>query len=333
MIAIEFPELKKVVFDKLLSISVRPEKAEILANVMAESTLDGVNSHGVNRLPLLFDYIEKGVVDINAEPEIVNTTGFSAQVDGKSGFGILNALFATDLAIEKAEKEGIGLVALRNTNHWLRAGTYGWRAAEKSKILICWTNTLPNVPPYGSKEKLIGNNPFVVAIPRREGHVVLDMATSQFSYGKVAIYAREGKELPVPGGYDEEGNLTTDASRIRNGGRHLPIGYWKGSSFTFVLDMLAAILSGGNSTYRIGEQGGVDTGMSQVYIAIDPDRFGGADFREDLLNETIQNFKEISAKESSDLRYPGEETLKRRNHNLKHGIEIEEEIWKRVQAL
>lgn len=105
--------------------------------------------------------------------------------------------------MEIASKNGIGLVSIKNTNHWLRAGSYGWIAVDNGFILIAWTNTIPIILPYGSSENLIGNNPLVIAVPRKKGHLVLDMAVSQYSYGTIASYVRQGKELPEFGGYDK----------------------------------------------------------------------------------------------------------------------------------
>lgn len=327
---IRFDELKDLIYQIFIKLNVADEKSFTLARIIAESTLDGVNSHGINRLPLLAEYIKQGIVKKEAEPEIILDSGSLKQIDGKFGFGILNAIFATDTVIHSAKQDGIGLAAMRFTNHWHRAGTYGWRAADKGMIFICWTNTIPLVPPYGSKEKIIGNNPFVFAIPRDDGHIVLDMATSQYSVGKIASYARMNKELPEFGGYDADGNLTKNAGEIRHGGRHMPIGLWKGSALTFVLDMVAAVLSGGNSTYRLSREKGIDTGASQIFLAIDPDKFSNGEFRNTITNETIDYFRQIADAENTNIKYPGEETLKRRKHNLENGIPVEKEIFEKV---
>jgi len=310
------------------------DKAKNVSETLAKSTLDGVNSHGVNRFPLLLEYIRTGQVSINVEPEIINSNNSFCQINGNFGLGILNAQFCTNKAIEIATKNGIGLVSLKNTNHWHRAGSYGWEAANKGFILIAWTNTIPIVPPHGSKENLIGNNPIVIAIPRKNNnHIVLDMATSQYSYGSIANHARQNKELSYYGGYDSKGNLTKNASEIRNGGRHMPIGYWKGSSLTIVLDFLAAILSGGRTTHDLGKNSNIDTGMSQVFIAIDPKTFGNESFQQNLIDETLENFKAYSVGEPDSIRYPGEGVLARRKNNLKNGISIEKEIWDQILEL
>ena len=108
-------------------------------------------------------------------------------------------------AIALSREHGIGCVAMANTNHWMRGGTYGWQAADAGVIGICWTNTMPNVPPWGGAEPAIGNNPLVIAVPRAKGHVVLDMAMSQFSYGALESYRKRGELLPVEGGFDARG--------------------------------------------------------------------------------------------------------------------------------
>src|SRR5206468_5083874 len=139
--------------------------------------------------------------------------------DGGRGVGNLNAYACMEAAISLARRHGIGCVALANTNHWMRGGTYGWQAADAGLIGMCWTNTLPNLPPWGATVPRIGNNPLVIAVPRGKGtgeHVVLDMAMSQFSYGALASYRRRHEALPVPGGFDESGELTRDPEAIEN---------------------------------------------------------------------------------------------------------------------
>src|SRR5207245_1614278 len=120
-------------------------------------------------------------------PVTVVARGALERWDGRRGAGMLNAARATDRAVTLARTHGVGVVALGNTNHWMRGGGYGWRAADAGVVLLCWTNTLPNLPPWvpnGSAPPRLGNNPLVVAVPRADGrHVVLDMAMSQFSFG------------------------------------------------------------------------------------------------------------------------------------------------------
>ncbi len=119
-----------------------------------------------------------------------------------------------DRAIELAADHGIGLVALRNANHWMRGGSYGWQAAEKGYIGICWTNSIAVMPPWGAKECRIGTNPLIVAIPSTPITMV-DMSMSMFSYGMLEVNRLAGRQLPVDGGFDDEGNLTKNLALSR----------------------------------------------------------------------------------------------------------------------
>src|SRR5699024_909077 len=110
------------------------------------------------------DYVERGLIDVEADPEMVASYGSFERWDGNGGPGISNAHHCMERAIELAGTHTMGCVALRNTNHWMRGGTYGWQAAERGKIALCFTNTIPNMPPWGGSENRIGNNPFVVAV-------------------------------------------------------------------------------------------------------------------------------------------------------------------------
>jgi 3-dehydro-L-gulonate 2-dehydrogenase len=228
---------------------------------------------------------------------------------------------------------GMGLVALRNTNHWMRGGAYGWQAADAGCISILFTNTQPNMPPWGGKDSRIGNNPFVVSIPRKQGHIVLDMAISQFAFGKINEYKLKGEKLPYPGGWDKNNELSNDPEKISLNERGLPIGYWKGSALSMVLDMLATLLSDGESTSKIGING-YETGVSQVYLCIYPELFNDADIHEKLLNEIIAYTHDVEPMKPGDKTYyPGERTLQTRARNLKNGIPVNEKVWQKVLEL
>ena len=142
--------------EKLQSILVKngfdEKRAEESAKNFADSSLDGVYSHGYQRFPRVIEYIRKGYIDVNALPEKITGYGAAERWDGHLGMGNLNAKLAMDRAIELAGKHGIGMVAMSNTNHWMRGGTYGWQAAEAGCIGICWTNTCPNMPAWGAAE-------------------------------------------------------------------------------------------------------------------------------------------------------------------------------------
>lgn len=283
-------------------------------------------------MPRFLKYLEKGYVDLEGTMELYYLSGPVEQYDGNMGIGIINALEASDRSIEIAEEYGVGIVTLKNTTHWMRGGTYGWNAAEKGFISICWTNTGANMPVWGSAEASVGNNPICIAIPRDEGPLVLDMAMAQYSYGKLETAKQKGEDLPYPGGYDEEGNLSFIPEDIANSRRVLPIGYWKGSGFAIMLDALAAVMSDGRTGPEIDEVGkGSSGGCSQIFITINPEILGDKDEIEEKLGAYIEFIKGAEpVEEGMEIFYPGERTKIRYEKALKDGVFVDEEVWREI---
>jgi 3-dehydro-L-gulonate 2-dehydrogenase len=330
---VQATEMKEVLYKVFQKYNFSHHKAKALAEVHTDSTLHGVHSHGINRVPLFIDYIKKGIVKVGAEADKAETFGNIERWDGNLGPGIINAIKCTDRAIDLAKTQGMGLVALRNTNHWMRGGTYGWRAADAGCIAILFTNTQPNMPAWGGEDSRIGNNPLVVAIPRNRGHVVLDMALSQFAFGKIDEYLLKGETLPYAGGWDAQNNLSKDPQKILAKERGLPIGYWKGSALSMILDMLATLLSAGNSTYKIGLKK-YETGISQVYLCISPEIFHDQDLQQRLLNEIIDYTHDSPPmKAGNKTYYPGEQSLQHKTQNLKNGMEVSDVVWQNILNL
>src|SRR5207248_911022 len=282
------------------------------AQLFVETTRDGIYSHGLNRFPRFVRTIQNGLVEVQAQPKFVQSHGSLERWNGNSGPGNLNAWQSMERAIAVSRDNGIGCVALANTNHWLRGGTYGWQAADAGVIGICWTNTLPNLPPWGASDPRVGNNPLVIAVPRPAGHIVLDTAMSQFSYGALASYRARGELLPVDGGFDTQGQLTRDPAEIEKSSRPLPIGYWKGSGLALMLDLLGGILSGGQVTYQIAPDPERETRLSQIFIAIDPSSMSSKGASEEIASQVIAHFQFSIDGKGERVRYPGERVLKTR---------------------
>ena len=330
---IQFEELAAVFEEILESRGVREENARICARNFAASSADGVYTHGANRFPKFVSYLEKGLVQGNAEPECIYAMGAMECWDGHLGIGSVNGTKAMDRACALAETHGLGMVALRNTSHWMRGGAYGWQAADRGFIGICWTNSMPNMPPWGGRTPKLGNNPLVFAVPVSDGdHVVVDMAMSQFSYGKIQQARLRGEELPVPGGWDTKGNPTTDPAEIEKSRRIQPAGYWKGSGLSILLDLTAALLSGGDAVMDIGAKYGEDAGVSQVFLAIRPPRIRTREEADRLVKRVLDDIK-TSEPENGPIFYPGEIERNTRRDHLEHGIPVLDPVWKQIQAL
>ena len=331
---IAYEEMKRQFARVLESRGFSAEDAHSAGEIFAQNSLAGVYSHGLNRFPRVVEYLDKGEIDPNARATCVMRMGAIERWDGHRGFGPLNAWRAMERACALAKEYGVGVVALGNNNHWMRGGTYGWLAADRGCIGICWSNTMPNMPAWGGKDRKIGNNPLVMAVPRSNGeHAVIDCAVSQFSYGKIEDCRLRGVQLPVPGGYNEAGELTTDPAEIEKTWRVLPMGYWKGSGLSIVLDLIATVLTNGNSVAKIGTFGD-EIGLTQIMIAIDPGKFNTSGETDDIVNGILADVKaSVPAQEGGEVFYPGEMELARIRENREQGIPVIEEVWQRVLAM
>jgi 3-dehydro-L-gulonate 2-dehydrogenase len=333
LLRIPFNQMEHEFLRILVNSGFEKKKAEQCAHIFAVNSLEGVYSHGVNRFARFIQSVKDGHIKPDAEPEKKHSSGALEQWDGGFGPGPLNAVFCTERAIELSAEYGIGCAAIGRTNHWMRAGYYGWKAAKAGFALIAWTNTNANMPPWGAMDCRLGNNPIVLALPYKNEAIVLDAAMSQFAYGTLDVYRLAGRELPLPGGYDEHGNLTTDPTAILSTQRILPMGYWKGSGMALLLDLLATILSGGLSTKEITDRGS-EHGLSQVFIAADLSSLGNQHAIPTMINNIIEDYRTATPmSENTDVLYPGERIVRSRKDNAESGIPVDQSVWNEILGL
>jgi 3-dehydro-L-gulonate 2-dehydrogenase len=309
-----------------------PKKASACAHVFTDNSVDGVYTHGVNRFPVFVDYIRKGFVIPDRELTLKSSMGAIEQWEGNLGPGPLNAMAATEEAMRLAKEFGFGCVALSNTNHWMRGGTYGWKAARQGYSFIGFSNTKGNMPAWGATDRRLGNNPLVIAVPYLDQAIVLDMAMSQYSFGAMELAAMKDEKLVVEGGYDTDGKLTKDPKAIMDSGRLIPMGYWKGAGLALMLDILSTLLTGGKATYEVNNQDG-EYGLSQVFMAIDNSRLENFQGMQAVIGKIIQDYKHSIPIKDETIVYPGERVLSTRQHNLLNGIPVLKQVWEKVLEL
>src|SRR5215203_2877942 len=220
-----YPDLfsfTKTVFQK---IGCSIEDAQVATKVLLSADLRGIDSHGVARLSGYLRLHEAG--RINATPVIKNIheTPSTATVDGDKGLGLVVAPKAMNIAIEKARQVGSGWVSVKNSNHYGIAAAHAMLALEDDMIGISMTNASALVAPTFSVERMLGTNPIAVAIPAHdEPPFVADFATTTASNGKLEILQRKNAEAPLGWVQDKDGNPTTNANALKEGGAMLPLG-------------------------------------------------------------------------------------------------------------
>uniref|UniRef100_A0A7C4Y5Q9 Ldh family oxidoreductase n=1 Tax=candidate division WOR-3 bacterium TaxID=2052148 RepID=A0A7C4Y5Q9_UNCW3 len=252
-------DLRKFVVEVFKKLGVPEKDAEITTDVLILADKRGIESHGVARLSRYVNGIKNGEIKINPKIKIVNETIATAVIDGDAGLGQVVGYFAMNYCIKKAKEVGVSFVAVRNSNHYGIAGYYALMALKEDLIGISMTNSAPLVVPTFGAEIVIGTNPIAVAIPAGEEiPFVFDGATSTTSRGKIEVYERKGKELPLSWATDEDGIPTTNAKRVldnlltRKGGGLLPLGGadeegggHKGYGLSVLIDIFSGVLSGG----------------------------------------------------------------------------------------
>jgi len=317
--------------DIFTSLGFTQKAAKDITEVLLQADLFGVESHGISRIKKYINLLSQGSVDVNAKPEIVFETPVSAVYDAKSSMGQVVSIQAMDKAIEKAKNTGIGLVQVRNSNHYGIAGYYVLKALRQGFIGICMTNTMAIMVPTFSAEALLGSNPIAFGFPG-ERPFLFDGATTVITRGKVELYNKLDKVLPYKWAVDNSGNVAYEPKIIleninqKKGGGILPVGGigeeqagYKGYGFAYICELLTSVLSGGTNSIHKTDKG--DT--SHAFYAIDPAIFGDSQeikHRSDILADEIRNAKKASGQ--SRIYIAGEKEFERESYNRKNGILI-----------
>lgn len=225
---------------------VPEEDAAMTADCLVWANLHGIDTHGIIRLKVYVDRLREGGNNPRPCIRVVQETPVAAVLDGDNALGPVGGVRAMRLALEKAATAGVGLVALRHSNHYGAAAYYATMALEQDMIGLSTTNVLPSMPPTGGREARVGNNPLALAFPAAvEPPVVLDMATSRSSWGVLFTAAQSGSLLPEGCFLDAAGQPTVDPQAVLAGGALLPIADYKGYGLALCLGLLTGLLSDG----------------------------------------------------------------------------------------
>ena len=331
MLRVGYEELKNAYLQALTKRGMASGAAGELAGAFADMAWEGTYSHGIYRFPVFIGQVDKGMVKLEGKPACVRQLGALEQWDCHLGPGPLNGLVCSRRAVELAEGHGVGVVAMRNSNHWMRGGAYAIQVARGGYACIAVTNSCAVMPPWGGKELRLGTNPLIIGIPG-DPPLLLDMSCSQYSYGALEVARVSGKTLPVDGGYNREGKLSREPGEIEETRRLLPAGYWKGSALSIVLDMLVSFLADGNSTVELTEDVGAETAISQMFIVLNLKQTIAAGSLQAKLQRSIDFI--LSGAVEGEVRIPGHSIARFiADHEKNGGVPIDEATWKTIREL
>ncbi len=325
-----FADLKDFCCQAYMKAGVPAAEAEIVAELLARSDLRGVETHGVMRLPIYIQRLQKGYVRAVCKITTVKEKGSTAFLEAHGSVGHVVAHRAMELAIQKATEHGIGWVSVKDSGHFGAAGLCPMRALEKDFIGYVVTNSAPIMAPYGGRERILGNNPLSFAFPTVQyPPIVLDMSISVVSAGKLILCRKRGEKIPLGWAYDKNGLPTEDPYEGYEGGGFLAaIGEYKGYGMILVHEMLTSILTGGKWTQHIKslyeeDKTGIQ-GTCHSFMAIDPECFTGRENFKKEMDRYIKSIKESAkAQNVTEILMPGELEYRTESERLKQGIPLE----------
>jgi len=323
--------------------------AEVTARVLVSSDLRGIPSHGVARLGRYLAGIEKGFIVPGVIPEVVEPVPAIAVVDGKNGLGQVVSELAMDLAIDKARVNGVGMVTVKNSNHYGIAGYYALKALDQRMIGVSLTNAAPLVVPTFGKQVMFGTNPISFAAPAA-GHpgFLLDTATSVVPRGKLEVYDRNRTQMPSGWAIDQDGYDALNPGMVlrnlvdRVGGGILPLGGrgelfsgHKGYGLALMVDVLCGVLSGaayGPFVYDMKRNeektGHAAPNVGHFFMAIDIERFMPLDEFEARMSEYIGVIRDSEKALDQDRIYVhGEKEFEKAACNAKCGIPLARNVF------
>jgi L-2-hydroxycarboxylate dehydrogenase (NAD+) len=343
---IKYEELFSYTKKVLEKLGYPKEQAEVTAWTLVEADARGVPSHGVGRLPFYETNIKAGFVFPKAAPEIVYETPLSLVVDGHNGIGPYISKFAMTRVLEKAKNTGAGFAAVRNSSHFGMAALWAEMAPAQGYIGMSFTNTrICSIVTFG-RERILGTNPICFAIPTSgKTHFVVDMATTTTAHGKVEVYERRKKAMPLGWCVDEDGNDTSDTIAFQNiyrtsrmgghlflGGAGEELGGHKGYGLGLLVDLLCAGMSMGTwSRDTFSKTEGCK--VAHFFGAIRTDLFGNAaqiaDHVESILSEVRKSTK---AKDHDRIYIHGEKELEAKAISMAEGVQVDEDEWNMLDS-
>src|SRR5687768_17528954 len=304
------PEALRTFGTQVLSaLGVPDADGALVADSLVQADLWGHQSHGVLRLPWYAARLRSGAMRAVADPAVLADTGPLVLLDGRDGIGQVLTEHARTLAVERARTHGVGVVGVRNSNHFGTAMYFTRRAAQDGCVAVLTTNASPAMAPWGGREKRLGTNPWSIAAPGPDGRIIaVDIANTAVARGKIYLAKNRGEPIPETWALTADGAPTTDPAEGVLG-VILPMAGHKGYAITFLMDVLSGALTG--SAVGTGVHGPYEadrpSGAGHLFLALDPDAFGDRAGYESRVRQLIDEVKDVPLAQGFDeVFYPGE---------------------------
>jgi len=337
-IKIKEQKLRKFCENICLKVGLSQKDAFTFVDSLLFANLRGIDSHGIMRFPPYIKRLVEGGAKINPQIKKIKEESSMILLDGDSGMGQIVSMHAIKLAMDKAKKMGISMVGVKNSSHFGAASYYTVKMAEKNMVGISMTNGLTVMAAWGGAKRVIGNDPLSIAVPyKKDKPVVLDMAMSKVSGGKVRLFAKNNQKIPQSWIMDPQGKKTDDPNNLAKGGALLPFGEYKGYGLAVMIEILAGVLTGAGRLREV--KSWLKTSDAPIYtghcfIAINIANFISLEDFIERLDWVVKELKSSPLAEGSKgVFVPGEIEYEIEQKRRTEGIPISEQIWKDLQEL
>ena len=328
-------EIEKLVYKIFLKHGMSSNHSKISAKAITNAELIGSSAHGLARLKMYCDRINKKLINPRPKIKIKKISSSVSHVDANNSIGFVAGEVGIKQAIKNAKKTGIGLVGIKNSGHYGLSGYYAEQAVKKNLIAFCFTNAPPAIAPYGARKSLFGTNPVCFGTPTSNKiPFIFDSSVSIINRGKIRVAARNKKKIPEGVALDKYGKPTTDAKKAL-AGVQLPIAGFRGSGFAWMVDILSGVLTGGNHGGKVKDPFDDFSGpqnIGHLFFLLKPNLFIGN--YSQRIKENIKRIKRLpKIKGVKEILYPGENKFRRLKKNLKRNIIIPKNIQKDIEEL
>ena len=329
-------KLKKIVKNIFLKYGLNNNHSEISSHYIVKAELLVVSTHGLSRLKMYCDRIQKKLINSKPKIKIKKISQSISHIDANNAIGFVAADIGIKTAIANAKKTGFGLVGIKNSGHYGLSSFYAEQAVKKNLIALCFTNAPPAIAPHGAKKSLFGTNPICFGTPSGSNiPFILDTSVSMINRGKIRVAAKQGYRIPKNVALDKFGQPTTDAKKALKGVQ-LPIAGFRGSGLAWMVDILSGVLTGGNHAGKVKDPFDDFSGpqnIGHLFIVMKSNLFVGNSYNK-RIKDNIKTIKKLpKIKGVKEILFPGQSKYKRYKNNLKNNIKIPKNILDDLEKL
>lgn len=326
---LSYPEILALADSGLRAAGIAPKAAFETAQFLALAELDGLASHGLARVAQYAGHAKNGRIELAPKLRVRPFKTAAALVDARDGLAFPALRFATDLSVNLASKNGLGLVAVTNSHHFGVAGHFVEAASRAGYVSLLFGNTPAAMPMVGGSKAIFGTNPLAAAFPvTNRDPLVIDMSLSAVARGKLLVAAKKGESIPEGWALTADGKPTTDPHEGLKG-LMLPLGGDKGALLALIVELLVVGLSGSRFSYEADsffDEKGNRPRIGQLILTIDPRLSGSSVF-----SSRMQDFLQTLA-EDLGTRLPGQRRFEQRAIGFKSGVTVSDVVVEEIQA-